>query len=100
MITAIDTNVLFDILLPNKDFYEASARALQTSSDGGSLVMSDAAYAELSAHFERQRECDFFLESNGIQVQSLTREALFLASRAWRKYRGQENGACISSLIS
>ena len=51
--------------------------------------MSEVAYAELAAHFERQRECDFFLESNGIQVQSLTRDALFLASRARRRYRGQ-----------
>jgi hypothetical protein len=36
MITAIDTNILFDILLPNKAFYEASAAALQASADQGS----------------------------------------------------------------
>jgi hypothetical protein len=32
---------------------------------------------------------DTFLESNGIRVQALTREAHFLASRAWRTYRQQ-----------
>jgi predicted nucleic acid-binding protein len=89
MITAIDTNTLFDILLPNKDFFDQSAVALQDSADCGSLVMSDVAYAELCAHFEKQRECDVFLESNDIRVQGLAREAHFLASRAWRKYRQQ-----------
>jgi hypothetical protein len=42
MITAIDTNILFDILLPNKAFYEAS---------------------EMFAHFEKQRECDQFMDA-------------------------------------
>ena len=89
MITAIDTNILFDILLPNKAFYEASAAALQDSADRGSLVLSDIAYAEMCAHFEKQCECDQFLDASDIRVQALTREAHFLASRAWRSYRQQ-----------
>lgn len=89
MITAIDTNILFDILLPNKEFYETSGAALQDSADQGSLALSDIAYAELCSHFESQRGCDEFLDSNDIRVQALTRQAHFLASRAWRKYRQQ-----------
>jgi len=89
MITAIDTNILLDILVPNEDFYEASAGALQDSATAGSLVISDIVYAELCIHFETRRECDAFLESNDIRVQALTREAHFLASRAWRTYRQQ-----------
>jgi len=89
MITAIDTNILLDILVPNEDFYEASADALQGAAGEGSLVISDIVYAELCIHFEVQRECDAFLESNEIRVQALAREAHFLASRAWRTYRRQ-----------
>jgi predicted nucleic acid-binding protein len=88
MITAIDTNILLDILVPNEQFYEASADALQEAAEG-SLVISDIVYAELCIHFENQRECDSFLESNEIRMQALTREAHFLASRAWRTYRQQ-----------
>ena len=84
MITAIDTNVLLDILVPNEDFYEVSANALQDSATAGSLVICDVVYAELCIHFEAQRECDAFLESMEIRVEPLTREAHFLASRAWR----------------
>ena len=87
MITAIDTNVLLDILVPNEEFYEASADALQESAAAGSLAVCDIVYAELCVHFRSQHECDAFLESNGIRVQALTREAHFLASRAWRTYR-------------
>lgn len=89
MITAIDTNILLDILIPNEDFYEASASALQDAADEGALAIGDIVYAELCIHFETQRECDAFLDSNQIRVQALTREASFLASRAWRTYRRQ-----------
>jgi predicted nucleic acid-binding protein len=89
MITAIDTNVLLDILVPNDEFFEASASALQRAADEGGLVISDIVYAELCIHFENQRDCDAFFESNEIRVQPLTREALLVASRAWRKYRLQ-----------
>lgn len=89
MITAVDTNILLDILVPNEDFYEASADALEEAAGQGSLVISDIVYAELCIHFATQRDCDVFLESTGIRVQALTREAHFVASRAWRTYRQQ-----------
>ena len=89
MISAIDTNILLDILVPNEDFYTASADALEEAAGEGLIVISDIVYAELCIHFETQRECDGFLDSNDIRVQTLTREAHFLASRAWRVYRQQ-----------
>ena len=88
MITAIDTNVLLDILIPNESFYDASADALQHSA-AGVLVVCDIVYAELCIHFGRQHDCDEFLKHNDIRVESLTREAHFFASRAWRTYRQQ-----------
>ncbi len=89
MTTAVDTNIFLDILLPNPEFFAASAAALQNAADDGSLVVADIVYAELCVHFETQRGCDRFLESNQIRVQSLTRESLFAASRAWRTYLRQ-----------
>lgn len=89
MITALDTNVLLDILIPNEQFYEASALALQQAADQGSLVVCDIVYAELCTTFKTERECNSFLDSTDIRVQPLTRESLFAASRAWRAYREQ-----------
>ena len=89
MITAIDTNILLDILIPNHDFCDISAEALEKAVSRGSLVICDIVYAELCVHFENQRDCDAFLDANEIRVQALNRESHFRASRAWRDYRRQ-----------
>ena len=52
-------------------------------------MICDIVYAELCVHFETRRDCDAFLQDNEVCVQSLVREAHFLASRVWRKYRAQ-----------
>lgn len=78
---------------PNEQFYDASGDALEEAAGEGSIVISDIVYAELCIHFETQRECDAFLKSNEMRVQALTREAHFLASRALRMYRQQEENA-------
>jgi predicted nucleic acid-binding protein len=89
MITAIDTNVLLDILIPDQAFYDASVNLLEQAAAEGSLVVCDIVYAELCIHFNAQDECDAFLDGSEISVESLLRESHFLASRAWRMYRRQ-----------
>lgn len=89
MITAIDTNVLLDILLPNEEFFERSAQALQDASAAGSMVICDVIYAEISVHFPTRGECDVFLSATGIRVEAMDRESAFLAGRCWRTYRKQ-----------
>ena len=44
MITAVDTNVLLDVLRPNPDFLDASLEALVTSGGEGKLVICDIVY--------------------------------------------------------
>jgi predicted nucleic acid-binding protein len=89
MITAIDTSVLLDILLPNDAFCDGAVEALEDSVRIGSLVVCDLVYAELCVHFPSQQECDGFLAANQIRVEPLTRAAHFAASRVWREYRRQ-----------
>ena len=89
MITAIDTSVLLDVLLPNEKFYDRSAEAIEHAASSGSLVICDIVYAELCIHFTAQRECDDFLESNDIRVEPLHRDTHFIAGRVWRVYRSQ-----------
>jgi predicted nucleic acid-binding protein len=87
MITAIDSNVLFDILAPDPEYFALSSQAVEDAANAGSLVICDLVYAELCVHFQRQGDCDRFLQENDIRVDALTREASFLASRLWRRYR-------------
>src|SRR5258706_15260542 len=69
MITAVDTNVLLDLLTPNELFVDASSIALDCAARDGSLVICDIVYAQLSAHFTGQRQCDEFLDELGIREQ-------------------------------
>jgi len=89
MITAVDTNVLLDILLSNHKFVHESGKALEAAASAGSLVICDLVYAELCVHFDSQEQCDEFLSDAGIRADALSRPASFLASRAWRRYRRQ-----------
>jgi hypothetical protein len=89
MITALDTNVLFDVILPNLNFVEGSIRAIQAGEQAGSLIICDVVYAELCFEFSSQSDCDRFLDANRINVTAMNRDACFLASRAWQKYRRQ-----------
>jgi predicted nucleic acid-binding protein len=87
MITAVDTNVLLDILAPNEPFFERSRQGLEHAWQAGALVICDLVYAEVSVHFPSQEECETFLSETGIRVEPLQRRASFLAGRAWRTYR-------------
>lgn len=89
MITAVDTNVLLDVLLPDARWVSQSSRALEDAATAGSLVICDPVYAGLCVHFEKQSECDEFLDDNDIRIEALSRAASFLACRAWRTYLEQ-----------
>lgn len=86
MITALDTNVLLDVLIPDAQFADASQRLLDEAQHAGGLVIGEVVYAELGARFGAQRELDLFLADTRIRLESSRPEALFLAAQAWHKY--------------
>lgn len=91
MITAIDTNVLLDLLIPDAPFGEVSQRALESGLQAGRLVISDMVYAELAVHFASHHELDGFLTDAGIGVVPPSPAALVLAGQTWARYRRQRD---------
>jgi predicted nucleic acid-binding protein len=89
MITAVDTNVLIDLLVSNEAFVRRSTIAIEQAATEGSLVICDLVYAELCAAFSSQSECDAFVGDLEIRIEPLSRAASFLASRIWRTYRAR-----------
>ncbi len=73
MITAIDSNVLLDVLIPNEAFADAAAASIEDAASHGSLVVNDIVYVEVCIQFGMQRECDDFFDSNEIRVEPLNR---------------------------
>ncbi len=86
MITAVDTNILLDVLVPGEPHVESSEQALGESLRAGSIVIAEPVYAELAGRFPAREELDRFLEDTGIRPQPSGVEALYLAGRAWREY--------------
>lgn len=91
MITAIDTNVLLDLLIPDTPFGEVSQRALESGLQAGRLVISDIVYAELAAHFASLHELDGFLTDTGIEIVPPSPAALVQAGQTWARYRRQRD---------
>lgn len=86
MITAIDTNILLDILIPNAQYLSHSISALEISQSEGSLQICETVFAELASQFDAESEITQFLNDTQIQITSASPEALFNASRAWNIY--------------
>jgi len=86
VISAVDTNVLLDILLPDKDHYDASKALLDEAYARGALIICEAVYAELVCQFESSQELETFLSDTGIRLAPSSREALQEAGVAWRSY--------------
>ena len=86
MITAVDTNVLLDVLIPNAPHGDESERALADALRAGAVVVSDPVYAELAAHFPEQEELDRFLTDTGLRLEASEADALYRAGRAWSDY--------------
>ena len=51
MISAVDTNILLDVFLPDKTFGQESAELLRSAYDEGALIICDVVYAELVPQF-------------------------------------------------
>ena len=98
MITAVDTNVLLDVLVPSAPRTQSSLQALTQSRDAGPIVISEPVYAELAGHFATREQLDRFLGEADIQLHPSSLEALYLAGRAWRDYlrRRPDSLACPS----
>jgi predicted nucleic acid-binding protein len=91
MITAVDTNILLDILIPNAPHGDVSEKSLTGALEAGSVIISEAVYTELAAHFSMRAQIDRFLEEIGISLRPSGAEALYLAGRTWREYLHRRN---------
>lgn len=83
MITAVDTNILLDILIPEAPAQGASQQLLDTALQQGELVISEVVYAELAAYFPTPQELACFLEETGIRLLPSTPSVLARAGEAW-----------------
>lgn len=86
MISAVDTNVLLDILNPDEPYAPSSRRQLNDALQAGSIVISEPVYAELAANFLDASTLDAFLAGTGTRLVRSESATLHRAGNAWRAY--------------
>ncbi|NIM99247.1 MAG: PIN domain-containing protein [candidate division Zixibacteria bacterium] len=98
MISAVDTNVLVDVFLPDKKHGEESARLLKSAYDEGALIICDIVYAELVPLFGDRGKLDDTLGTINVSLSSLNASIAFIAGERWGLYR--ESGGRRTRIIT
>jgi predicted nucleic acid-binding protein len=83
----VDTNVLIDVLEDDPTWADWSVRQLRAQAQVHELLINPVIYSELSLTFESVESLDKVIDDMGFSFQELPRTALFLAGRAFVKYR-------------
>lgn len=87
MKTAVDTNILLDVFLPDPQFGKDSREALQRQFKLGALLVGEIVYSELAAFFESRNKLDETLAILGVQFLPSHPGACYLAGDRWKLYR-------------
>lgn len=99
MITAVDTNILLDLLIPNPAQSASSRAALDEAADAGGISLCEPVVAEIAPRFPSLRELARFVDDLGAEIVRSSAEALYRAGERWREYvasrsRSMQCAAC------
>jgi hypothetical protein len=83
----VDTNVLLDVATDDPEWGAWSLAELERAARRDALAINAVIYAEFSVGYERIEETEAVLSLSGIDLAPLPREALFLAGKAFQRYR-------------
>jgi predicted nucleic acid-binding protein len=83
VITAVDTNIILDLLAPNSPHSRESALLMEQSIGDGDVIISDPVYAEIGGRFPDQSILDALLRDTGLVLEPSSPQALYVAGRAW-----------------
>lgn len=85
----VDTNVLVDVLEDDPEWADWSIAQLRTQSKIHRLAINPVIYAELSTAFSTLEGLDDAIDQLGLTLLEIPRPALFLAGKAFVRYRRQ-----------
>ena len=83
----VDSNVILDIFLDDPNWADWSESVLAEHSVDTSLFINSIVYTEVSVGFKSIEDLELALRKGGFQMLDIPKEALFLAGKAYLKYR-------------
>ena len=87
MITAVDTNVLLDVVLPDEQHGPRSAAWLRAACDAGAIIICDVVYAKLVPTFNSRAELDGVLRELDVTLSPTNASIAYEAGLRWKQYR-------------
>ena len=85
----LDTNVILDLVTDNPEWAEWSQQQLEGAAARDRLAINALVYAEVSVGYRRIEELDRVLAKMQIALVEIPRAALFLAGKAFQRYRAR-----------
>ena len=87
MITAVDTNILMDVLRGNEHYRAQSIEWLQNARTQGPILLCEVVYAELVGSFPNRAEFDDWLQTRSLTFSPINTEIAYQAGLRWAQYR-------------
>lgn len=85
----VDTNVLLDVVTDHPQWADWSQHRLEAAALTDRLAINAVVYAELCVGFRRIEEVETVLAKTRIGIEEIPREGLFLAAKAFQRYKGR-----------
>jgi hypothetical protein len=85
--TLVDSNVLFDIVTRTPDWWQWSLKQFDDAALNGPVLINDVICAEMSSRYPSVDVVDSVLRDLGVDLVPIPRSALFLAGKAYLRYR-------------
>lgn len=101
MITAVDSNVLIDVLGADPEFGPRSRAALRRARAAGELLVCDVVWAEVIGAFQDRGTTEAALDRLRVTFSTTDRAASTRAGLAWHSYRraGGPRGRLVADFL-
>jgi predicted nucleic acid-binding protein len=83
----VDSNIVLDVLLEDPQWADWSESKLDEYDQLGILYINSIVYSEISIGFKRIEDLESAIAKAGLQILEIPKEALFLAGKAYLKYK-------------
>ena len=83
----VDTNILIDVVENDPVWADWSRQQLVVAAGLGAVAINDVVYAELAIGYQEHEDLEAMIARLRIVVVPLPRVALFLAGKAYQRYR-------------
>ena len=83
----VDSNIVLDVFLNDPKWADWSESKLDEYDQSGALYINAIVYCEISIGFDRIEDLESAIAKAGFQMLEIPKEALFLAGKAYLKYK-------------